>query len=201
MSSYKNLFNGSYNLQKENMKLHLTQENEQKLNVIDNSHLNFSNERNRNNNSHTENLQRLSNERNRNNNSLKENMKRLKNERENNEKKRNIEKKLNEQRYMENITIINNRHEERKRELDNIRHKKYFNHTENMDRLNKEFQLNMNLQNNNHQQAMDKLNKDFQLAMNLQNQKYIENLKRIENEGLLIQLKSNIKMQQLQMES
>ena len=70
-----------------------------------------------------------------------------------------------------------------------------------MDRLNKEFQLNMNLQNNKHQQAMDKLNKDFQLAMNLQNQKYIENLKRIENEGLLIQLKNNIKMQQLQMES
>ena len=29
---------------------------------------------------------------------------------------------------------------------------------------------------------MDKLNKDFQLVMNLQNLKYIENLKRIENE-------------------
>ena len=84
-------------------------------------------------------------------------------------------------------------------------HKNDFIHTENMGRLNKEFhlklKLNLNLQNNNHQQAMDRINKDFQLAMNLQNQKYIENLKRIENEGLLIQLKNNIKMQQLQMES
>ena len=37
--------------------------------------------------------------------------------------------------------------------------------------------------------------------MNSQNQKHIENLRRIENDGQLIQLNSNIKMQQLQNES
>ena len=82
MSSYINLFNGYNSLSKENMKLHLSQENEQKLNAIDNIHLekiqDYSNKRNRNNNEHTQNMQRLANER------------------ENNENKRNIERKLNE---------------------------------------------------------------------------------------------------------
>jgi len=36
---YSNLYNGSYSLSKDNMKLHLMQENEQKLIEIDNIHL------------------------------------------------------------------------------------------------------------------------------------------------------------------
>ena len=39
MSSYSNLFNGSYSLSIVNMRFHLKQKNEQKLNVIDNANL------------------------------------------------------------------------------------------------------------------------------------------------------------------
>ena len=83
--SYSNLYNGSYSLSKDNMKLHLMQENEQKLIEIDNIHLEkkiIQIKKNRNNNEQIENIQKLSNERNMNNNSHKENMKRLANERE-----------------------------------------------------------------------------------------------------------------------
>ena len=49
--SYGDIFNGSYYLSRDNMKIHLEHEHEQKMNVIDNIH--------------QENMDRLSNERNR----------------------------------------------------------------------------------------------------------------------------------------
>ena len=72
MSSYGSVLSGSYYLSKDNMRLHLNHEHEEKLNIIDNIHSEnmqrLSNERNRDNNAHTENMQRISNERNRDNN-------------------------------------------------------------------------------------------------------------------------------------
>ena len=82
MSGYSNLFNGSYLLSYSNMKDHLAQENEQKLNVIQFTH--------------TENMQSLYNERNRNNNAHTENMQRLSNEREDKQNMRNNERRMND---------------------------------------------------------------------------------------------------------
>ena len=98
------------------------------------------------------------------------------------------------------MTNINNRHNERIRELDNQRHKDDLIHTENMDRQNKDFQLNMEIQNNSHQQRMDQQNKDFQLNMNQQNNIHVENLKRIENEGQLLNYQHQCQMECLKNE-
>ena len=56
-----------------------------------------------------------------------------------------IERYLNEQRHEENMISMNHDHEQKIRKLDNERHRDDLTHTENMDRQNKIFQLNMNM--------------------------------------------------------
>ena len=99
-----------YVLSRSNMRLHLKQKHEERLNIIDSKHneamQRYSNERNRNNNFHVENMQRYLNQKNRDNNSHTENMQRLSNEREDKQNMRNNERRLNEQRHEINITKI-----------------------------------------------------------------------------------------------
>ena len=63
MSSYSSVLGGSYSLSKENMRIHLEHEHEEKMNIIDNIHSEamerLSNERNRDNNYHSQQMQRL----------------------------------------------------------------------------------------------------------------------------------------------
>ena len=79
--SYGDIFNGSYYLSRDNMKIHLEHEHEQKMNVIDNIHQEnmdrLSNERNRDNNKHYEEMQALRNQRNRDENRHSENMEQI----------------------------------------------------------------------------------------------------------------------------
>lgn len=88
MSSYSSVLAGSYSLSKENMRIHLEHEHEEKMNIIDNIHSEamerLSNERNRDNNYHSQQMQRLSIENNRNNNEHIERMQRIRNEGEDN---------------------------------------------------------------------------------------------------------------------
>ena len=127
-------------------------------------------------------------------------MQRLSNDREDKQNMRNNERRINDQRHEANMTSINYKHNERIRELDNNRYKNDLIHTENMDRQNKIFQLDMSEQNNRHEQIMDKQNKDFLSDMKKENNQHIENMTKIKNEREILNNNHQTKLEYMKLQ-